>query len=86
MPRAVFDDTTPLEMHLALVDKAEAMSQSQVTHLDLLRHHAVIQRNKGLQDRHQVKRSQKFYELPWERNSKQEVEIPDWKTLDDKYK
>ena len=85
MSRAVFDDTTPLEMHLALTDKAESMSQYEIVHLDLIRYHAVIQRNKGLKDIHQIKQVRKFYEFPWERTPKQEIEIPDWNTLDSKY-
>lgn len=85
MPRGVFDDTTPLELHLALTDKAESMSKYEVLHLDLLRLHAVVQRNKGLQERHQITRIQKFYEFPWERTEKT-IEVPDWEVLDKKYK
>ena len=81
----MFDDTTPLELHLAMKDKSEGMSLYEFLHLDLLRLHAIIQRNKGVKEQHQVKRIQKFYEFPWERTNKK-IDIPDWEALDKKYK
>jgi hypothetical protein len=81
----VFDDLTPLELHDAIKDKAEHMTQYEFLHLDLLRLHAVIQRNKGLKAADQTRKPSKFYEFPWERTEKKPIEIPDWEALDRKY-
>jgi hypothetical protein len=83
--RTVFDDLTPLELYAAMTDRAEYMTQYELIHLDLLRYHAVIQRNKGLKQADQIKRPKKYYEFPWERVKKEDIALPDWSELDRKY-
>jgi hypothetical protein len=74
-----------LELHDAIRDKAEYMSQYEFLHLDLLRLHAVIQRNKGLKTADQTRKASMFYQFPWETLKQKPIEIPDWQALDRKY-
>ncbi len=81
----MFDDLTPLELYTALKDKSESLTQHQLLHLDLLRLHALIQRNKGLKTADQIRKTDKFYRFPWEVEKIKEIEVPDWTELDRKY-
>jgi len=83
--RRVFDDLTPLELYEAIKDRSEHMSQYEFLHLDLLRLHGLIQRNKGLKTADQIRKPKKFYEFPWETLNQKPIEIPDWEALDRKY-
>jgi hypothetical protein len=76
---------TPFELSAALEDHDRYHFRHERDLLYLTRLDALIQRNKGLQTKDQIRDVRKFYPF-WFEEERQVEEVKDWKQLDKKYK
>ncbi len=84
LSRSDIDELTPLELSLAIEEHENYNSVYMRQLTELVRYSGLTLRNKGVRLQDMIRNTHKYFPLFWDK--KKNVEIPNWRDLDKKYK